>query len=120
MVHVDVLYQGVRDQNLTLSIICFFLSLLVLCSPCCLLVPDVQGACSVACINFTIQLFDVFVVLLVFFSLPFLLSCNEQTEPSLQDFLLFSVHPSSCCTLLTGDQALKPSVNLFLHRKRCV
>lgn len=112
MVHVDVLYQGVTDQNLTLSIICFFLSLLVLCFPCCLFVPDVRCACSVACTNFTIQLFHVFVVLFFFFffSLPFLLSCSEQTKPSLQDFLLFSVHPSSCCTLLAGDQALKPSV----------
>lgn len=67
MVHVDVLCQGVTDQNLTLSIVCFFLSLLVLCFPCCHLVPDVQHACSVACINFTIQLFHVFVVLLFFF-----------------------------------------------------
>lgn len=82
MVHVDVLYQGVTDQNLTLSIISFFLSLLVLCSPCCLLVPDVPGACSVACINFTIQLLHVFVVLLVFFSLChfFYLAMSKQRQ----------------------------------------
>lgn len=115
MVHVDVLYQGVTDQNLTLSIICFFLSLLVLCFPCCLFVPDVWCACSIACTNFTVQLFHVFVVFFflyffLFFSLPFLLSCSEQTKPSLQDFLLFSVHPSSCSTLFAADQALKLSV----------
>uniref|UniRef100_A0A8C0BT40 Transmembrane protein 53 n=1 Tax=Buteo japonicus TaxID=224669 RepID=A0A8C0BT40_9AVES len=48
------------------------------------------------CTDFTIQLFHVFVVF--FSSLPFLLSCTEQTEAALQDLTFLSVHPSSCYT----------------------
>lgn len=98
-----------QTRILRLSIICFFLSLFVLCFPCCLLVPDVQCACSVACTNLQYSS-SLSLLFFLFFSLPFLLSCSEQIEQSLQDFLLFSAHPNSCCTLLAGDQALKPSV----------
>uniref|UniRef100_A0A8C5TNC7 Transmembrane protein 53 n=1 Tax=Malurus cyaneus samueli TaxID=2593467 RepID=A0A8C5TNC7_9PASS len=67
------------------------------------------GLRALATILDSMNLFHVFVVCF-FFSLPFSFILSEQTEPNLQDFLLFSLLPSSCCTLLAGDQVLKPCI----------